>query len=165
MDIGGVAVTGKSVELAGRTHSPARRPSRVGVSVERRRPAYGSERFHARVTDARGRRHVFKPPEGGSTWADWGEAFTSACLAQPEAHRLTYRSLASERLLFADLVRNHYRPSLRDTSPNTRKNTASHLGDDSGVPTRQGRYGERAARSQLLFAFGHLPIGGIGRMT
>lgn len=91
-----------------------------------------------------------------------GEAFTAACGAQTEAQRLTYRNRNGERLLFRDLVRDHYLPSLRDASPNTRKNTASHLGDGSGVATRLGRYGERAARSQLLFAFGHLPIGGIG---
>ena len=30
------------------------------------------------------------------------------------------------------------------------------------MPTRDSAYGERAARSQLLFAFGHLPIGMIG---
>ena len=142
--------------------SPARRPSRAGVSVESRQVADGTERFYARYTDPRGRRHVVKPPDGDSTWPDWGEAFTAACTAQNEALRLTYRSRDGDRLLFRDLVRDHYLPSLRDASPNTRKNTASHLGDGSGVPTRSGLYGERAARSQLLFAFGHLPIGGIG---
>ncbi|GAC1445401.1 MAG: hypothetical protein NVS3B26_21920 [Mycobacteriales bacterium] len=94
--------------------------------------------------------------------ADRRTAFTTAYPAQTGAQRLTCRNRAGERLLLRDLVRNHYLPSLRDASPNTRKNTASHLGDGSGVPTRQGRYGERAARSQLLFAFGPLPIGGIG---
>ena len=142
--------------------SPARRPGRVGVSVETRDMVDGIERFYARYTDPRGRRHVVKPPDGRSSWADWGEAFTAACVAQIDAQRLSYRSRDGERLLFQDLVRHHYLPSLRDASPNTRKNTASHLGDGSGVPSRNSPSGERAARSQLLFAFGHLPIGGIG---
>ena len=122
----------------------------------------GTERFYARYTDPRGRRHVVKPPDGDSTWPDWGEAFTAGCVAQTESQRLNYRSRDGEGLLFRDLVRHHYLPSLRDASPNTRKNTASHLGDGSGVPTRNSPSGQRAARSQLLFAFGHLPIGGIG---
>jgi hypothetical protein len=149
--------------MAARTRpSPARRPSRAGVSVESRQVADGTERFYARYTDQRGRRRVVKPPDSESTWPDWAEAFTAACVAQTEAQRLSCRSRDGERLLFRDLVRDHYLPSLRDASPNTRRNTASHLGDGSGVPTRHGPYRERAARSQLLFAFGHLPIGGIG---
>ena len=142
--------------------TPARRPSRAGVSVESRQVADGTERFYVRHTDPRGRRHVVKPPDGDSTGPDWGEAFTAGCVAQIDAERLSYRSRGGERLLFQDLVRHHYLPSLRDALPNTRKNTASHLGDGSGVPTRNSSIGERVARGQLLFAFGHLPTGGIG---
>ena len=109
-----------------------------------------------------------RPANGGrtvqrsQTWPDWGQAFTAACVAQEEAERLSYRSSDGERLLFADLVARHYLPTLSDAAPNTRKNTASHLGDITGVPTRKGRYAERAVRSQLLYAFGHLAIGAIG---
>ena len=144
------------------TRSPPRRPGRAGVSVETREMVDGSERFYARYTDPRGKRLVVKSTDGRSSWADWGEAFTAACVAQVEAERLSYRSRDGERLLFRDLVRDHYLPSLRDASPNTRKNTASHLGDGSGVPTRHSPTADRAARTQLLFAFGHLPIGAIG---
>ncbi len=142
--------------------SPVRRPRRAGVSIESRRTSEGGQSFYARYTDPRGKRHAVKPPGGGSSWSDWGEAFTAACTAQTEAARLSYRSRDGERLLFGDLVRDHYLPSLRDASPNTRKNTASHLGDGSGAATRNSRYAQRAARSQLLYAFGHLPIGSIG---
>ena len=141
---------------------PARRPGRAGVSVETREMVDGTERFYARHTDPRGKRLVVKSPDGRSSWADWGEAFTAACVARVEAERLSYRSRDGERLLFRDLVRDHYLPSFRDASPNTRKNTASHLGDGSGVPTRHSPTADRAARTQLLFAFGHLPIGAIG---
>lgn len=102
------------------------------------------------------------PSSGSQTWPDWGQAFTAAFIAQAEAERLSYRSSDGERLLFADLVARHYLPTLSDAAPNTRKNTASHLGDTTGVPTRKGRYAERAVRSQLLYAFGHLAIGAIG---
>jgi len=148
--------------MTGRTRPSPARPSRTGVSVESRPLGDGTERFYARYTDPRGRRHVVKPAGGGSTWPDWGEAFTAACACQTESQRLSYRSPDGERLLFRDLVRHHYLPSLRDASPNTRKNAVSHLGNGSGVPTRNSPSGERAARSQLLFAFGHLPIGRIG---
>jgi integrase len=141
---------------------PARRPARAGVSIEVREMVDGTKRFYARYTDPRGKRLVAKSPDGRSSWADWGEAFTAACVAQVDAERLSYRSRDGERLLFRDLVRDHYLPSLRDASPNTRKNTASHLGDGSGVPTRHSPTADRAARSQLLFAFGHLPLGAIG---
>ena len=142
--------------------SPARRPTRAGVSVASRTAADGSTTFYARYTDARGRRTMVAATGGGKCWTDWGEAFTAACVAQAEAARLNYRSADGERLLFADLVARHYLPTLSDAAPNTRKNTASHLGDNTGVPTRNGRYAERAVRSQLLCAFGHLPIGAIG---
>jgi integrase len=142
--------------------APARRPTRAGVSVESRRLAAGSTYFYARFTDARGRRTVVPPPSGAQTWPDWGQAFTAACVAQAEAERLSYRNSDGERLLFADLVAHHYLPTLCNAAPNTRKNTASHLGDNTGVPTRRGLYAERAVRSQLLYAFGHLPIGAIG---
>ena len=56
-----------------------------------------------------------------------------------------YARRDGERLLFRNLVGDHYLPSLRDASPNTRKNTASHLGDGSGVPTRFGRHGDLLA--------------------
>lgn len=135
---------------AGSRSSPTRQPSRVGVSVEPPRGADGPERFHARYTDPRGQRHVVNPGEGASTWPDWGEAFTAACGAQTHAERLTYRSREGERLLFAGLIRDHYLPSLRDASPNTRTTTASHLGDGRGQPTRSGAYAQRAARSPLL---------------
>ena len=102
------------------------------------------------------------PTGGGKSLTDWGRAFTSACLAQAEDERLSDRSSDGERLLFADLVARHYAPTWSDAAPHTRKNTASHLGDTTGVPTRKGRYAERAIRSQLLYAFGHLPIGAIG---
>lgn len=84
------------------------------------------------------------PTGGGKSLTDWGWAFTSACLAQAEAERLSDRSSDGERLLFADLVALHYAPTQSDAAPHTRKNTASHLGDNSGVPTRKGRYAERA---------------------
>ena len=126
---------------AGRTR--ARRPSRVGVSVETRPAAEGGERFYARYTNPRGQRHVVKPPDGASTRPDWGEAFTAACLAQADAQRLSFRSRDGERLLSRDLVRDHYLPSLRDCSPKTRKKTASHLGHGRGLPTRKSPYGER----------------------
>jgi integrase len=141
---------------------PARRPTRAGVSVASRTAADGSTTFYARYTDARGRRTVVAPAGGGKSWTDWGKAFTAACVAQAEAERLSYRSADGERLLFTDLVAHHYLPTLSDAAPNTRKNTASHLGDNTGVPTRKGFYAERAVRSQLLYAFGHLPIGAIG---
>jgi len=105
------------VGTAGRTR--ARRPSRVGVSVETRQAAEGGERFYARYTNPRGQRHVVKPPDGASTRPDWGEAFTAACLAQADAQRLSFRSRDGERLLSRDLVRDHYLPSLRDCSPKT----------------------------------------------
>ena len=142
--------------------APARRPTRAGVSIESRRLADTSTSFYARCTDARGRRVVVAPSSGGQSWPDWGQAFAAACNAQTEAERFSYRSSAGERMLFADLVAQHYLPTLSDAAPNTRKNTASHLGDNTGVPTRKGRYAERAVRSQLLYAFGHLPIGAIG---
>ena len=142
--------------------APARRPTRAGVSVESRQLADGSTCFYARCTDARGRRTVAAPPSGAQSWPEWGQAFNAACTAQAEAERLTYRSTAGEKLLFADLVAHHYLPTLSDAVPNTRKNTASHLGDITGVPTRAGRYAERAVRSQLLPAFGHLPNGATG---
>ncbi len=88
--------------------SPARRPGRVGVSVASRDMVDGIERFYARYTDPRGRRHAVKPPDGRSFWADWSEAFTAACVAQSDAQRLSYRSRDGERLLFQDLVRHHY---------------------------------------------------------
>ena len=56
-----------------------------------RSSADGTERFYARYTDPRGR-HVVKPPDGDSTWPDWGEAFTAGCVAQIDAERLSYRS-------------------------------------------------------------------------
>jgi hypothetical protein len=76
---------------------------------------------------------------------------------------LSYRSRDGEKMLFRDLVAHHYLPTIKDAAPNTRKNTASHLPNGTGVPVRKGHYAERAARSQLLFAFGKLPIGAIGR--
>ncbi len=106
------------------------------MPVESRLLGDGNERFYARYTDPRGRRRVVKPAGGNSTWPDWGEAFTAACACQTESQRLSYRSPDGERLLFRDLVRHHYLPSLRDASPNTPKNAASHLGNGSGVPTR-----------------------------
>ena len=142
--------------------SPVRRPTRAGVSVESRQLADGSTCFYARFTDVRGRRTVVAPPGGGKSWPDWGRAFTAACTAQAEAERLSYRSTDGEKMPFAELVAHHYLPTLSDAAPNTRKNTASHLGDSTGVPIRNGVYAERAARSQLLPAFGHRPIGAIG---
>jgi integrase len=141
---------------------PVTRPTRAGVSVETRRASDGSHRFYARFTDAQGRRHVAPPPDGGKTWDDWGQAFAAACARQDEAQRLSYRSRDGEKMLFRDLVAHHYLPTIKDAAPNTRKNTASHLGNGTGVPVRKGHYAERAARSQLLFAFGKLPIGAIG---
>lgn len=139
--------------------APARRPTRAGVSVKSRRLADGSTCFYARITDARGRRTVVAPPSGGQTWLDWGQAFTAACNAQTEAERLSYRSTEGERLLFADLVARHYLPTLSDVAPNTRKHTASHLGDNTGVPTRKGPYAERAVRSQRRGCRGARPDG------
>jgi hypothetical protein len=104
---------------------------------------------------------VAPPPDGGKTWSNWGQAFAAACARQAEAERLSYRSRDGEKILFQDLVAHHYLPLIADAAPNTRKNTASHLGDGTGVPVR-GHYSRRAARSQLLFAFGALPIGAIG---
>lgn len=137
---------------------PTRRTTRAGVSVASRTAADGSTAFYARYTDARGRRTMVAPPGGGKRWADWGQAFTAACVAQAEAERLSYRSADGERLLFTDLVAHHYLPTLSDAAPNTRKNTASHLGGNTGVPTRKGPYAERAVRSQLLYALGNLPM-------
>lgn len=102
------------------------------------------------------------PTGGGKSLPDWGRAFTSACLAQAEAERLSDRSSDGERLLFADLVALHYAPTQSDAAPHTRKNTASHLGDNSGVPTRKRALRRACGRSLLLYAFGHLPIGAIG---
>lgn len=149
---------GASLAAAGRPG----RPTRVGVSVERRRLADGTVRYHARCTDPRGRRHVVAPPTGGKTWPDWGEAFAAACAEQIRAERLSYRSHDGERLLFKDLVAYHYLPSIADAAANTRKNTASHLGDGTGISVRKGAYAARAARSQLLVAFGACPISAIG---
>ena len=50
-------------------------------------------------------------------------------------------------MLFADFVAQHDLPTLSNAASNTRENIASHLGDLTGVPTRNGRY---AVRSQLL---------------
>lgn len=148
--------------MAGTSKNAGARPTRAGVSIEARRASDGSTRFYARFTDPRGRRCVAPPHDGGNTWSDWGEAFAAACARQAEAERLSYRSRDGERILFRDLVAHHYLPSIKDAAPNTRKNTASHLGDGTGVPVRDGHYARRAARSQLLFAFGAVPIGAIG---
>jgi len=96
---------------------------------------------------------VAPPPDGGKTWSDWGQAFAAACARQAKVERLSYRSRDGEKILFRDLVAHHYLPSISHAAPNTRKNTASHLGDGSGVPVRNGHYARRAARRQLLFAF------------
>jgi hypothetical protein len=134
------------------SNSASARPKRAGVSIEARRPSDGSTRSYARFTDAQGRRRVVPPPDGGQTWSDWGEAFAAACARQAEAERFSYRSHDGERVLCRDLVPHHYLPSIKDAAPNTRKKTASHLGDGTGVPVRNGRYAQRAARGQLLFA-------------
>ena len=81
---------------------------------------------------------------------------------QGDAERHSYQSLDGETILFRDLVHLHYLPSVSDAAPNTRKNTASHLGDGTGIPVRKGHYAERAARTGLLYAFGGLAIGAIG---
>ena len=133
--------------MTGRTRPSPARPSRAGVSVESRRLGDGTERCYPRNTDSRGLRRVVKPAGGNSTWSGWGEHFTADCAGQPEPRRLSYRSPAGVRLLFRDLVRHHYLPSLRDASPDTRRHAASHLGNGSGVPTRDSAYGERAAHS------------------
>lgn len=74
------------------------------------------------------------PPEDGKTWSDCAQAFAAACAEQSEAERLSYRSRSGETLLLKNLVADHYLPSIKDAAPNTRKNTASHLGDGSGLP-------------------------------
>ncbi|GAC1608616.1 MAG: hypothetical protein NVS3B26_06260 [Mycobacteriales bacterium] len=147
------------------TRAAVRRPARTGVSIQIRTTADSNERSYARCTDPRGNRLVVKSLHGRSTWSDWGEALTAACVAESEAEGLSYRSREGERVLFRDLVRDHYLPSLRDASPNTCKNTASHLGDGSGRPTRHRPTADRATRTQPLFAFGHLSIGAIGLET
>jgi len=130
--------------------------------VDTRRLAAGSQRFYARYTDPQGRRAAVAPPRGAKRWPDWGQAFTAACAAQDRAERSSYQSRDGEKILFKDLVADHYLPSIRDAAPNTRKNTASHLGDGTGIAVRNGPYAERGARTQLLFAFGKRPIGGLG---
>ena len=86
-------------------------------------------------------------------------------MIQTISHRPSYRSPVGARLLFRDLVRHHNLPSLRDASPNPDDNTASHLGDGSGLPTHNSPSGERAARSQLLFMLNHLPPAGLARTS
>ena len=86
-------------------------------------------------------------------------------MIQTISHRPSYRSPVGARLLFRDLVRHHNLPSLRDASPNPDDNTASHLGDGSGLPTRNSPSGERPARSQLLFMLNHLPPAGLARTS
>lgn len=51
---------------------------------------------------------------------------------------------------------------MSQAAPNIREDTASHLGEKTGVPTRQGLYAERASRSLLVHTSGHLPISAIG---
>lgn len=63
--------------------------------------------------------------------------------------------------MFAGLVA-HPPTTLSDAAPNICRNTASHLANDSGVPTGKGLHVKQAVRSQLLYVFGHLPIGAIG---
>ena len=138
--------------MTGRTRPSPARPSRAGVSVESR--LHGTDRCYARCADWHGRRRVVKPAGGNSIWPDWRERFTADYADQPGSQRLSCRSPDGERLLFRDLVRHHYLPSLRDASPDTRTHAASHLGNGSGVPTRDSAYGARAARSRLLFTFG-----------
>jgi hypothetical protein len=121
-----------------------------------------SDNLHAGYTDARGRRVPVRPAGGGTSFADWGSAFTAACARQDAAARLSYRSTDGERILFQDLVTHHYLPSIAGAAPNTRQNTASHLGTMSGTPVRGGAYAERAVRSQLLPVFGAMTIGAIG---
>ena len=60
-------------------------------------------------------------------------------MIQTISHRPSYRSPVGARLLFRDLVRHHYLPSLRDASRDTRKNAASHLGNGSGVRAQPKR--------------------------
>lgn len=153
---------GVSGDVAKSKTAPSGRPTRTGVSVESRAQGDGSTRFYARFTDRDGRRRVVPCPDGRKSWADWGEAFTAACARQADAERHSYQSRDGETILFRDLVHRHYLPSVSDAAPNTRKNTASHLGDGTGIPIRKGHYAERAARTGLLFAFGGLPIGAIG---
>ena len=86
-------------------------------------------------------------------------------MIQANSPRPNYRSPVGARLLFRDPVRHHNLPSLRDASPNTDDNTASHLGDGSGLPTHNSPSGARAARSQLLFMLNHLPQTGLARTS
>lgn len=122
---------------SGEGRSPVGRPARAGVSVERRVRGDGSTRFYARCTDPCGRR-VTVPPARGRAWEDGVEAVAAACVRQDELDRLHYRSQDLATIPFGDLVVEHYLPPLIDAAPNTRENTASHLGDGSGVPARRG---------------------------
>lgn len=131
----GTTPGGSRRDAAGR---PVARPTRARLSVERRRTADGQLRLYARYTDAHGQRVPVVAAEGGKNVTDWGEPFTAACTAPGEASR--YRSRDGDKLLFRDLVARHYRPALADAAPNTVKNTASHLGDGTGVPRCEGRY-------------------------
>lgn len=48
------------------------------------------------------------------------------------------RTSDGKRRVFRDLVAHHYLPTIKDAAANPRKNTASHLGNDAGVPVRTG---------------------------
>ena len=96
---------------------------------------------------------------GGRSFADRGAAFIAARVRQDAAVRVSYRGADGERALFWDLVAHHYLPSLAGAAPNTRQNTASHLGGACGTPVRSGVHAQRAVRRQLLLVFGALAIG------
>ncbi|HWH30743.1 MAG TPA: hypothetical protein VNU26_17610 [Mycobacteriales bacterium] len=149
--------------MAKTSKTPPRRPTRAGVSIEARQVKNGSTRYYARFTDRHGRRCVVPPPEGGKTWSDWGQAFAAACAQQSEAERLSYRSRGGETLLFRDLVADHYLPPIKDAAPNTRKNTASHLGDGSAVPARKRALRSTRRAQSTAVAYGHRAIGAIGQ--
>ena len=121
-----------------------------GVSVEQRRGAHGTV-YIGRYTLASGKR----PSLPGRP--SWQEAFDAARAQQSKVDRARYRDPSSGSMTFYELVVEHYLPLQADLSPVTCKNIASHPGDATGRPRRQGAKGERAARFSLLGVFGALP--------
>jgi integrase len=92
----------------------------------------------------------------------WLEAFEAACAEMDKIELARFRDPQAARMTFAELVRDHYLPTYAHAAGNTVKNLYSHLGDGTGEAKRKGAKNKRAARFQLLHAFGDLQLCSIG---